>query len=79
MRLIVPVRLGGLAASPFHLKAGRISSCRRELVYWERVEDVTLCTRTGHSGQDESLQTNRFVRYLIGKMPCQTLPTRRTG
>ena len=49
-----PRRIGRFTWSP-EIRAN--SRCGREVVYRERVEDVTLCTRTGHRGQDESLQT----------------------
>ena len=78
MRLIVPVRVGGLAASPDHLKSGRIQVVVARWYIRERVEDVTLCTLTGHCGQDEFHGLFDSVRSLIGKIDRQTLPKRRS-
>jgi hypothetical protein len=66
LRLIAPLHEGGVAASPRSLVVLANSGCGRELIDRKRVEDVTVCTLKGLSGQYEFHGLLDSVVYLIG-------------
>src|SRR5271154_2513538 len=65
-----------MAASPGSLEVQENSQCDCEMVYRKRGEDVTVCTLTGLSGQDEFHELLGSVLTMIGENDRQTLPKR---